>query len=95
MSEENASQNRLAKLLFAVSLAMVGANLFLFHRKKAAEKEQDLIPSHPHTLSIAVMKTIYEYMDPHFRLDKIDKHWYLNDPQEILSSEIDLFYVPK
>lgn len=95
MTDSNQGNSRLAQLLFTVSLALAGANLFLYHRQISAQKEQDLIASHPHSLSVAVMKTIYEYMDPHFRLDKIDKSWYLNDPYEIFSNEIDLFYVPK
>ena len=77
------------------SLLLVGANVYLYHKKISTEKEQDLISNHPHNISVAVMKTIYEYMEPYFRLDKIDKNWYLNDPYETLSNEIDLLYVPK
>jgi hypothetical protein len=95
MTNSGSGSIKLPLLLFTMSVFLFGTNIYLYHKKLSTEKEQDLISNHPHNLSVAVMKTIYENMDPYFRLDKIDQKWYLNDPQEILSNEIDLFYVPK
>jgi len=95
MPNPTQTSNTLPLLLLTTSIFLIGVNVYLYHKKLSAEKEQDLISNHPHNLSVAVMKTIYETMDPYFRLDKIDRKWYLNDPYETLSNEIDLLYVPK
>lgn len=60
-----------------------------------AQEERDLISAHPHSLSVTILKNIYEAMTPYFSLDEIDRKWFFNDLYEIASKEIDLFYVPK
>jgi hypothetical protein len=87
--------SKIAQALLTLCLVLGATTVYLWHNRVVERKEMDLIENHPNNLAVVIMKTIYDKMDPMFRLDQIDKNWYLNDPYEILSTEMDLFYVPK
>ena len=84
-----------SNVLLTLTILLVILNFGFYYNNIAIRKEQDLISNHLQALPITIMKTIYEEMEPYFRLDKINKKKFLNDPYEIISKEIDLFYVPK
>lgn len=90
----SSNSSRVPRLLFGVCVLLAVTTVYLWHSQVSERKQQDLISNHPNNLAVAIMKTISDSIDPLFRLN-FDEKWYFNDPYEILSTDMDLFYVPK
>lgn len=96
MSEKTSKTLTILSYVLSVAVCLLLAACLLKTQKRSAvEMEKDLIMAHPHSLSVTILKNIFEAMEPYFSLEEIDRKWFFNDLYEIESKEIDLFYVPK